>query len=223
MRPLLAWYISLDGTFNPHCFMFSPKILMGQTQTSPFTFVENKKYYRDTKKQTCIIKNVNAKLTTWIRNIRAQVQGREIICICCFYLSRLRVHFYIFHIFHISFEICHNRHSLLIYLTNIFPPYTQINIEHFPVFHNRWFLGSNTNWQTKNYYRTWLSDPAKNIGPVKTENDVHITKSRARVFLFSKSIGHFRSKRNELVDFLHIQYTEYISTAPPHRPPPGPP
>ncbi len=40
---------------------------------------------------------------------------------------------------------------------------------------------------------------------VKTGNDVYTTKSRTRVILFSKYwriLG-----RNELADFLHIQYT----------------
>ncbi len=45
---------------------------------------------------------------------------------------------------------------------------------------------------------------------VKIANDVHTTKARTRVILFSKKYWRILG-RNELVDFLHIQYTRPIA------------
>jgi hypothetical protein len=47
-------------------------------------------------------------------------------------------------------------------------------------------------------------------GIVKTGNDVHTTKSRTQVILFSKKYWRILG-RSELVDFFHIQYTDLMS------------
>jgi hypothetical protein len=50
----------------------------------------------------------------------------------------------------------------------------------------------------------------KNYNIVKTGNDAHTMKSRARMILFSKRTGAFYIGKNKLVDFLLVQYPDFM-------------